>query len=285
MSKEDYLKKRSVITTDKPMTILDARVHNGGISNWDFEENGFTMINTPPPVDFRDKAVVQDEYVPQLLDTVKRATGAKRAILMSFANRSSKDPDSKGTTSNLSFADYAHTDFGPKFEEPFRKMLEVREKVPLLEAQTCGLSVATVWHPWDRPAYKNPLCLVDSKSVDNTGEPPIVPFLSLMDMGYGKNLKKKEGERVPIAGIDAPAAGAIYSPLHRWVFCPDMDPSEGWLFKQYDFRPDAKSKVAFHYSFADPFHDNWKECPPRRSIEFRILLTYDVDQQKLASKL
>ena len=50
---------------------------------------------------------------------------------------------------------------------------------------------------------------------------------------------------------------------------------EAVVFKQYDFRPTSPSKATFHQAFPDPHHDAWEQCPPRRSIECRILLVYD----------
>ena len=57
-----------------------------------------------------------------------------------------------------------------------------------------------------------------------------------------------------------------------------MTEEEAVIFKQYDFRTNAQSKATFHQAFPDPYHDAWDECPPRRSIECRILLTYPPEQ-------
>jgi len=55
------------------------------------------------------------------------------------------------------------------------------------------------------------------------------------------------------------------------------------IFKQYDFRASSASKATFHQAFPDPYHDSWQECPPRRSIECRILLTYAADSELSAT--
>ena len=100
--------------------------------------------------------------------------------------------------------------------------------------------------------------------------------MTLGDIGYSR----KPGEaidpsKVPLASQDAPALGPKFDPSHRWVYCPDMTPSEAVIFKQYDFRPSGQTRAAYHHSMEDKFHDCWKECPGRRSIECRILLTFD----------
>ena len=55
-----------------------------------------------------------------------------------------------------------------------------------------------------------------------------------------------------------------------------MGQEEAWMFKQYDTRG-GLPKMAFYNSFHDPFHDQWAECPARRSIEARVLLTFPKD--------
>ena len=51
--------------------------------------------------------------------------------------------------------------------------------------------------------------------------------------------------------------------------------AEAVIFKQFDFRSSSRSRATFHQAFPDPFHAGWLECPPRRSIECRLLLTFD----------
>ena len=66
--------------------------------------------------------------------------------------------------------------------------------------------------------------------------------------------------------------------MHSWVSLTDMQPTEGALFKQYDFRQSAKEKgealATFHCSSPDPYHRN-TNLPGRRSIECRIILTFE----------
>merc|ERR550514_1088705 len=78
----------------------------------------------------------------------------------------------------------------------------------------------------------------------------------------------------PIAPSNGTSITApLYSPQHRWVYISDMRPDETWLFKQWDSR-EGVAKCTFHCSFHDPYHDGWTDCPGRRSVEARILLTF-----------
>ena len=92
-------------------------------------------------------------------------------------------------------------------------------------------------------------------------------------------------QRVPVAAQDAPALFPLYSPRQRWVYLPDMLEEEAMIFKQYDYRDSATTKATFHAAFRDPFHDKWPQCPGRRSIECRVILTFDPDSEDPKAKL
>ena len=84
--------------------------------------------------------------------------------------------------------------------------------------------------------------------------------------------------RFPGAVPGAPSNGAglvgpTYSPHHRWIYCSDQRPDEAWLFKQFDTRQGV-APTTFHNSFHDPFYDRQPGIPGRRSVEFRIFLTF-----------
>lgn len=169
------------------------------------------------------------------------------------------------------YARIAHSDYGPEFEPLFRRMLVARYGVPEDEAQRCGICAANLWAPIDRPAYKDPLCLLDASSLRL--EADTVRYVTLGDIGF--NSKQPSDSRVPVSSQDAPSLGVAFAPRHRWVYLPDMLPTEAVVFKQYDFRPCAAAKCTFHHAVTDGFHDAWKECPGRRSIECRVFLTFD----------
>ena len=57
---------------------------------------------------------------------------------------------------------------------------------------------------------------------------------------------------------------------------------EAWLFKQWDTR-EGVAKASFHTSFHDPFYDAKPDTPGRRSVEFRLLLTFP--KKEASSKL
>merc|ERR1719261_309264 len=112
-----------------------------------------------------------------------------------------------------------------------------------------------IWHPFDRPAFKNPLCLLDWTSVEFPAD--TVRYLPLNencrpDKGashaYRTGDVDADGDHM-LHHLDIPTekskpvldpsaypypVAPVYNPRHRWVFCSDMKPEEAWLFKQYD---------------------------------------------------
>ena len=139
-----------------------------------------------------------------------------------------------------------------------------------------------VWAPVLNPAYRNPLALLDSSTVDLDSDcvPYIVHPSIDTNYAYGAGHHPRPAEqRVPQAAKDAPALSPCFRERHRWVFLPDMRPEEAMIFKQFDFREQARSKATFHVAFHDPHHERDAERPGRKSIECRLLLMFDEPPQ------
>lgn len=126
------------------------------------------------------------------------------------------------------------------------------------ESNSVDICSVNVWHPRDIPAWKDPLCLLDVSTVDLANE--VCPIPSI-------NLHGEANTKFP------PLVGPCYSPKHRWVYISDQKPDEAWLFKQWDER-EGVARSCFHNSFVDPTHLNDPSKPGRRSVEFRMYLTF-----------
>lgn len=288
--------RRAMLACTEPhqVTILDARdPQHGGLQAWKFEEHGFCFIPAPEPVrDFLEPALIRTEYVSRVVETVRRHTGARRVFFMSHMIRGA-DPNGRV----FPYAGFTHADYGPEFEPLFRRMLMHREGLPEAEALGCGLCAANLWVPAGRPAYKNPICLLDGSSLKDW-ETETIRFTQNGDLHYSTN--RPGPERVPRSAQDAPAIGPLPAPHHRWVYCPDMRTQEAALFKQYDFRGRKQGRgggaglttggksgavCSFHSSFPDDFHEAWRDCPSRLSIECRLLLAFDAEEPEDAAMM
>jgi len=272
------------------ITVVDGRTHlPDGKDAWKFDEHGFCYIQRPLH-DFeehasQDRKRVDREFAPAVVEAVRRAAGAKRAFWMSHQRRAEGASQAESPA-----VGFSHADYGPSFERQIRAVLVARYGVPEEEARTCGICLANMWAPVLNPAYRMPLAVLDSSTVDMGRD--VVPWIihRSIDTGYGYHDEmvgraahgRPPAERVPQAALDAPAVAPLHSPRHRWVYLPDMAPDEAVVFKQWDFRAGAAAKATFHAAFPDPYHKLWQECPGRKSIECRVILTYDPE---LAARL
>ena len=283
-------KRNSEAYASFELAVVDARTHlSGGKEAWHFEEHGFMFLPRPAP-DYtfvehadQDRKDVDAKFGPAVCEAVRQATGATKAFWMSHQRRAEK---SVRTRVEGYATGGTHSDYGPDFEPQFRTVLEKRYGMSHEEAQTCGLCLVNLWCPVNRPAFRNPLALLDSSTVNMDTDVIKWKLRNDFDNGYSYSNVEKSGaqkhrrpldERVPQAAKDAPALAPVFNPNHRWVFLSDMAEDECVVFKQYDFRPSAKAKATFHCSFPDPHHREWKDCPGRRSAECRVILTFPPD--------
>lgn len=220
------------------------------------------------------------EYYPKLEEAVKKKTGARGAYAYLHNTRSESTKDA-----NAAYSGFCHSDAGPDSPPIWRRMLRDRFKVPEQELAAVDLCLVNVWFPRDRPAFKNPLCLLDGSTVDLKEHtrpihyliPPGFPFTTKLlrtfegvaDLGEGDWREKSPGAVIPKSCLTGPS----YAPGHRWVFCSDQRPDEAWVFRQYDER-EGVTKCCFHNSFSDPFHVQNPDTPGRRSVEFRLVLSF-----------
>lgn len=269
LSKEDYKARRHQITENPEVTFEDARLAEAGLmGSWDLDENGFSFIPAPEPVeDFTDTKILKEKYFPRLLETALRAVpGATQAFVLSHVRRTESPANFTG-----GYAGFSHIDFSGVHVPNWRRLVQhPRYGVPAAVAEEADILALNIWHPYDRPAYKNPLCLVDARSVDMEQDTVKYAYIGnpTQERKKGKSLLE---EIAPITGPEVYQLGLCHSPAHRWVYCSDMQTDEAVIFKQWDTRPGV-AKCAFHGSFYDPFHDTWDACPGRRSLEARILM-------------
>lgn len=285
--KEAFKRRRHLVTLPRDVPFWDARngpnpgAPDSSLSSWSLEKHGFACVTAPlVPPDWYNRDQVYASYYPRVAEVaMKHFPGASRAFVFTHLVRTENPPN---FTSG--YSGFTHLDFGPAFEPLWRKMLIHRYKVPEEEANSCGLCLVHTWHPIDRPAYQNPLCLLDFSTVNVKEESVTWRYLfdqELRGQDGGRILlsRRPVEERIPEAAQAADSLGVSYSPSHRWVYCSDMRPDECWLFKQWDTR-DGQASGSFHCSFHDPFHDHWKECPGRRSVEARILVTFPKQEDR-----
>lgn len=282
LSPAEFKRRRLAVTEPHQVSILDARTAlagGNGLAAWTLDTHGFQVFRPPPAMpNWRDTKAVMGDYYPRIIELVRRLTGATRGFPMAksggFLFRTEKP-----LSSLEAYSRFAHTDVGPDNVPSWRRML-VKRGVPEEEAETCDLCMFNVWHPVDRPAFRDPLCLLDAQTANLEEDVCRYKFRVSTDA------KDANGEQMYSAKQASNDSGTSLGPLfnsaHRWVYISDQRPSEAWLFKQYDTRPNV-AKCTFHNSFHDPFHVQESETPGRRSVEFRLVLSFPKRNERSSS--
>jgi len=281
-SKEVYKLKRHNATDEHEVLVRDVRTLPGGLAAQNLNTHGFCLIPAPSTawVDFDNKEAVEREYYPAVIELAKKYTGATRGFVQGSNVR--VEPGARGAGGGtqslvMSYALFAHSDAGPGVVGGWRRFL-VKNGVPEEEAKSCDVAMFNFWHPFDRPAYKDPLCFLDATSREGglrTQLPEDGTFPGTVR--YNQVIMHPKGW-VP-RNRDY-ALGPQFVSTDRWVYCSDQTPEEAWLFKQYDTR-EGVAKMTFHTSFHDPFYDDSvPDKPGRRSSEVRLFLVFPKDQKE-----
>ena len=112
-------------------------------------------------------------------------------------------------------------------------------------------AIVNVWRPIRRPAIASPLALCDATSFTDDD-------LVATDLVY----HDRRGE----------ISSVRFSPAHRWVYFPAMQPDEVLLIKCHDSATDGRARLSFHTAFEDPTTP--VDAPARESIELRTLVFF-----------
>lgn len=290
---KQYKEGRRLLLDFKEVNFLDARKVPGGVDSFNLDVHGFQVIKPPPAVDFTNSRLVKKEYYAQLSEQVRQLMGAKEAYCTSHLCRDETNGKSGGNP-GAGYARFAHADASRASPQAWRRMLgHVSSKAKGLpmsaeELASVDLCMVNIWLPRDRPAYKDPLCLLDVSSVnladaEKGGDIAKIPFLKY-ESGQPKTWWGTTSDSVE-DGLVGYLVGPSYSPNHRWYFLPDQTPDECLVFKQFDER-NGGTQGCFHNSFHDHFYDDMPaETHGRRSVEFRMFLTFPKKQAAASSKL
>ena len=195
---------------------------------------------------FDDNTSVHAQFYPQVVDFVKRHTGAKRVVVFDHTIRKRLPADLKQqTTVQRPAVLLVHSDYTPA-SGPQR----VRDIVPNDADELLQRRVAfyNVWKPLYRRVEELPLAMIDAQTQQ-------VGDLLRMDLKY----RERTGEIYVMR----------HSPLHRWHYFPQMEASHALLLKTYDSETDGRARFMGHSAFEDPTSP--PDAPKRESIEVRTM--------------
>jgi len=225
------------------MPIEDMRLHLDDLA---LERNGFVLIrHRSSVINFRHADEVQRVYYAEVIDLVKRLTGAEKVLPFGEILRT----DAATTGDGRLPAYGAHVDYGDRTVRNFtEEFLGPREAAHWLQRRHVLINL---WRPIT-PVHRTPLALCDAASVEESD-------LNESEIRGGLD----QPDRPPLWGFNL-----SYNPRHRWYYAPFMQPDEVLVFKLFD---SERSRVQWtgHTAFDDP--SSAADAPPRQSLEIRTI--------------
>ena len=226
----------------KEMAIEDAWPQRDALS---LDREGFELHEFGAQFrDFDSDPAVHERFYPQVVDFVKRHTGAKRVVVFDHTIRKRLPADLKVQTEVQRPAVLlVHSDYtvasGPQ---------RVRDILPgeadaLLQRR---VAFYNVWKPLYNRVEELPLAMCDATTHEE-GD------MLRMELKY----RERTGEIYVMR----------HSPKHRWMYFPQMEPTQALLLKTYDSETDGRCRFMGHTAFEDPTTP--PGAPKRESIEVR----------------
>jgi len=236
-----------------PVNIENVR---GKEAEYTLDKTGFEFHKSPTSLktdEFEDDDKIKEAYYPEVIETIKRLTGASKVVIFDHTIRRN-DPAPVNSTQQLSrkAVDQVHVDQTPAAAtNRVKKHLPEEEAPKLLKGR---YQIINFWRPIRHEAYDRPLAVCDYTSLD----------------------PKKD--LVPTALRYADWSGETYNvnhnPGHRWKYLKGMTPDELILIKCADSIQDGSVAICTpHTSFEDPTKP--ADAKYRESIEVRTLVFYD----------
>ena len=226
----------------KRLPVRDGRAAGADLS---LEGAGFMLAEHRTAVtDFFDKDQLESVYYPEVIELVKRHSGASRVLVFDHTLRSGDEAEREALRIRELVLS-AHNDY-TEWSGPQR----VRDVLPL-EAEALlerRFAIIQVWRAIDRPILRNPLAMADARSV------------------AGADLMIAERHH---PGRIGQTYRLKYNPGHQWFYFPQMHKHEAIVFKVFDSEKDGRARFTPHTSFEDP--STPADAPARQSIEVRTL--------------
>ncbi|MGL4396579.1 MAG: CmcJ/NvfI family oxidoreductase [Hyphomicrobium sp.] len=214
--------------------------------SFSLDREGFVLKDFPAEFkNFDDEADVKAQFYAQVIDFVKRNTGAKRVEIFDHTIRKRMPADlSQQSTVQRPAVLLVHADYTAK-----AAVQRVRDILPdeadgLLKERVAFFNV---WKSLYAPVEELPLACCDVTTAPDDD-------LLRMELKYAER------------------TGEIYvmrhSPEHRWYYFPKMQVDQALLLKTYD-SDQSRARFMAHSAFEDPTTP--PGAPKRESIEVRTM--------------
>ena len=241
---------RHANTVKHRVCVNDARAH----SDLHLDTSGFVLIDHETAVrDFHDAAELRETYHAEVVAVVQPLTGADATFVESHTIRTEET-----RAFNTAYARFVHCDYSLKgAADRSRRALE-RYRGSLDPTRQWAFAWYNTWQPIERAAHRNPLALIDARSLDPS---------DVLDYFY---TGPKQGQQGRTRAGASPASMPIFNPRQRFCYFPRMRTDEMIVFKQLDTRR-HRAACCPHTSIDV---DAPADTPGRRSIEVRVACAF-----------
>jgi hypothetical protein len=239
--------RRDEVPDHRTVPIYDARPVADQLT---LDSNGFAFQRQETAVtDFLDSSQIESIYNPEVEKIVAAATGASRVLVFDHTLRVA-DEDTRTSHKLREPVHVVHNDYTDlSAPQRIRDLLPADEAAAALKKRYVYVNV---WRSIKGTVEEIPLGICDAQSL-------VEDDMILMDLKY----KDRVGE----------IHRTRYSPDHRWVYFPQMQPDELILLKCYDTELDGRARWTAHTAFEDPTSP--ANAARRQSIETRTIAFYD----------
>ena len=222
------------------VTVYDGRPR---VERIGLDGEGFKLVRHVSRVsDFYDDDEIGAVYEDEIIDLVKRHTGASRVVVFDHTRRADSD-ELRQEKVVREPGRVLHNDYTERSAPQRVRDHLGAEAEALLERR---YALINVWRPITRPAQTAPLALCDARTI----APEEL-------VATERRAPGRVGEIYQLA----------FNPAQRWFYFPQMKLDEALLIKVYDSATDGRARFAAHGAFDDPTSP--PDATPRESIESR----------------
>lgn len=222
-----------------------SKVHDFTIDKSGFAVKDFTTGHQ----EWEDEDRTRASFYPDVVEFLKRETGAKRVLVFDHTIRTAKNAQKKLTqetnTSQRAPVMLVHCDYTAESGPVRVKQLLPDEADDLLSRRVAFINV---WKPLHNVVEERPLAMCDVES-----SPPSDFFKLYL------RYRDRDGENYVMK----------HSDNHRWWYFPKITPEQVILLKTYDSAEDGRARFVGHSAFEDP--TTREGAPIRESIEIRTI--------------
>ena len=220
-------------------------IRNGRKFETSLDGEGFLLAwHETAVTDFFDEAQLRDVYYREMVELIKKQSGAKRVVVFDHTLRTADESD-RAARKIREVVPRVHNDY-TEWSGPQR----VRDLLPD-EADTLlkgHFAIIQVWRPIRYPVETFPLALCDAQTISPDD-------LIVTERRHPNRI----GQTYSIS----------YNPDHQWFWFPFQRREEAIVFKVYDSLTDGRARWSAHTAFDDPTAA--PDARPRESIEIRTL--------------